>query len=227
MPERGRVFCNIKGCLAKYVLAPERRLLPWSQLITGDLIMRKSTIVLVACLGSVLAGASALSVANNTEDKAAMGKPTSATFVKKASEANLAEVETGKLGASRAQSPEVKKFAEQMVKDHTKAGTELTTIAKDKSLIVSRSVGPEHKAAMESLKAKSGAEFDAAFMEQMKKDHDKAVALFTSASTADEVDPELQSFAKRTLPTLEHHQHMATELNTKMASASSSTTTSR
>lgn len=185
--------------------------------------MRNSTIALVACLGTALAGASALSIANNTE-ASAMAPPTSETFVKKAGEANLAEVETGKLGVKKAQSAEVKKFADQMVKDHSKASTELASLAKEKNLMVPKEVSAEHKAAMEKLSAKSGAAFDAAFMEQMKKDHDKAVALFTSASTSTSVDKDLQGFAKKTLPTLEHHQHMATDLNTKTASAEAGST---
>ena len=179
--------------------------------------MRKTTIALVACMGTTLAGASLLAAANSPD---AAAPTTSAGFVQAAGEANLAEVEAGKLAATKAQSPEVKKFAEQMVKDHTKAGTELEELAKPKSLEVPKSVNAEHKAVMSKLKGLSGADFDSAYMAQMKKDHDKAVALFTSASASSDVDKDLQGFAKKTLPTLEHHQHMAGELNVKQASAS-------
>ena len=180
--------------------------------------MRKTTIALVACMGTTLGGASLLASANHTD--AAPTPTTSAGFVRAAGEANLAEIESGKLALTKAQSPEVKKFAEQMVKDHTKAGTELEGIATPKSLDVPKTVNAEHKAVMSKLKTLSGADFDSAYMAQMKKDHDKAVALFTSASASSDVDKDLQGFAKKTLPTLEHHQHMAGELNVKQASAS-------
>jgi putative membrane protein len=182
--------------------------------------MGKSTIAIIACLGTTLGGAAIMANAENMD-----AAPTSAQFVQKAGEGGMAEVEISKLAASKAQSPDVKKFAEQMVKDHGKANTELTGIAKQKSLEVPKSVSAEHKAGMEKLKSASGAEFDATYMAMMKKDHDKTVALFNAASNSSSVDPELQAFAKKTLPTLEHHQMMATDLNTKQASASTGTTT--
>jgi putative membrane protein len=174
---------------------------------------------MIACLGTALGGAG---ISNANDANTAMGPTNSASFVKLAGEANLAEIEAGKLAAKKAQSPEVKQFAEQMVKDHTQASTALEGLAKPKSLDVPKSVNAEHKAAMENLKGLSGADFDSAYMAQMKKDHDKAVALFTSASTATGVDKDLQGFAKKTLPTLEHHQHMAGDLNMKQASATNS-----
>jgi len=181
--------------------------------------MRRMRMALIACMGTTLAGAGMLASAG--DNKEAMAAPTtSAGFVQAAGEANLAEIETSKLAAEKAQSPEVKRFAEQMVKDHTQASTELEGLAKPKNLKVPKSVNAGHKAAMAKLKSLSGADFDSAYMAQMKKDHDKAVSLFTTASTADGLDADLQSFAKKTLPTLEHHQHMAGDLNMKQASAS-------
>jgi putative membrane protein len=179
----------------------------------------------IACVGTAMCGVTALSAAGDKEKMTDAKNITSQTFVKKAGQANMAEVETSKLAMTKAQSPEVRKFADQMVKDHSKASSELMALAKDKNLDVPQDVGPEHKAAMDALKSKSGAEFDQAFMAQMKKDHDKAVSLFQSASTASGVDKDLQAFAEKTLPTLEHHQHMATTLNTKQASVSTGSTT--
>jgi putative membrane protein len=186
--------------------------------------MARSKMVWMACVGTAMCSAAALSVAGDKEKMTDAKNITSQTFVKKAGMANMAEVETSKLAMTKAQSPEVRKFADQMVKDHTKASSELMTLAKNKNLDVPKEVDAEHKAAMDALKAKSGADFDQAFMAQMKKDHDKAVSLFQSASSASGVDKDLQAFAQKTLPTLEHHQHMATTLNTKQASVSTGST---
>jgi putative membrane protein len=175
--------------------------------------------MMIACMGTAL-GAAGMASANESDASSL----TSASFVQKAGEGGVAEVEASKLAATKAESPQVRQFAEQMVKDHSKANTELKGAAKQKNLEVPASVNAEHKAAMEKLKAASGAEFDTQYMELMKKDHDKTVALFTSASTSSGVDKDLQGWAKKTLPTLEHHQHMATDLNMKTASAETSTT---
>jgi putative membrane protein len=47
---------------------------------------------------------------------------------------NLAEIETGKLALEKSQSPEVKKFAQQMIDDHTQAQTELQKLAQTKGV---------------------------------------------------------------------------------------------
>jgi putative membrane protein len=150
---------------------------------------------------------------------AAMGGPvTPKTFVTKAAQDGMTEVEVGKLAQSKAQSPEVKKFAERMVKDHGKANTELETIAAGKSLQVPKKLDAEHQSMVQELSGKSGAEFDSAYSQHMAKAHAKAVALFESASKLD--DSELAAFAKKTLPTLKEHKQMADGLKSGSREAS-------
>ena len=52
-------------------------------------------------------------------------------FFNKASEANLAEIQAGKLAESKGSS-KVKSYGKQMVEDHTKGENELTDLAKKK-----------------------------------------------------------------------------------------------
>lgn len=51
-----------------------------------------------------------------------------ATFIKKASEGNLAEVDLGTMALQKASSQEVKDFAQQMIDHHTKANEQLISI---------------------------------------------------------------------------------------------------
>src|SRR6516225_8081933 len=46
-------------------------------------------------------------------------------FIEKAAQGGVAEVETGKLAAQKAQSPDVKQFGERMVKEHSAANEKL------------------------------------------------------------------------------------------------------
>jgi putative membrane protein len=138
-------------------------------------------------------------------------------FVKKAGEAGMAEVAMGKLGETKATSADVKAFAQRMVKDHTKANNELMAAAKTKGLKVPTEPGVMHKAMMEKFEHQSAdADFDHDFMQQMVKDHEKAVDLFRTASNDTTLDPELRALAKKTLPTLEDHLAAAKKLDTKM-----------
>jgi putative membrane protein len=145
-------------------------------------------------------------------------KLTSAEFVKKAGVAGLAEVEAGKLGSQKATSPEVKAFAQKMVTDHTKANKELMAAAKSKNLEVPTEPDMMHKGMMEKFEhQKADADFDHDFMQQMVRDHEKVVDLFQSASTDMNVDAELRSWAKQTLPHLQTHLKEAKALEGKMA----------
>jgi putative membrane protein len=141
-----------------------------------------------------------------------------ATFVKKAAQDGLTEVTLGKQAATKAQDPKVKQFADHMVQDHSKANDELTELAKRKGLPVPSSLDAQHQAIVQKMSNKSGADFDAAYSEEMLKDHKKAVALFEGATKS--ADSDLAAFAQKTLPTLKEHEQMAQQLPGAMHSAS-------
>jgi putative membrane protein len=134
-----------------------------------------------------------------------------ASFVQKASAAGMAEIELSQLAATNASSAEIKSFAQTMVTDHTSANEKLTSIAKGKGLTPAASPDSTSKAAIASLKEKTGAAFDKQYAAIMLKDHKAAVALFEKEATSGQ-DAELKSFANDTLPTLKHHLEMATSL---------------
>jgi len=139
-----------------------------------------------------------------------------ATFVKKAALDGMTEVQLGKIALSKSQDPAIRKFAQQMVDDHTKANEQLASIAKSKGFDVPKELDAEHKAVIQSLNAKSDQAFDTAYAEAMNKDHAQAVALFEGASKS--TDSDLAGFARKTLPTLNEHKQMAHALP-KMRSA--------
>jgi len=66
----------------------------------------------------------------------AMTPATPAAFVKTAALTGLTEVELGKIALTKSQDPQVRTFAQRMVKDHGKANEELTSIADRKQLEV-------------------------------------------------------------------------------------------
>jgi putative membrane protein len=132
-------------------------------------------------------------------------------FMEEAAAAGMAEVELGKLAVQKATSPDVKSFAQMMVDDHTKANEELKALAARQNVTLPPKPTAEHTAARERLSQLSGAAFDAAYMEAMVTDHNKAVALFSQESK-DGVDPDAKTWAIKTLPTLQRHQAKAAAL---------------
>jgi putative membrane protein len=128
-------------------------------------------------------------------------------FVLDAAKGGMVEVELGRLAAERAKNDEVKKFAQRMVDDHTKAGDQLKSIAEAKGIKLPTEMEAKDRALMTRLQKLNGAAFDRAYMQAMVSDHVKDVSEFRKEANAGR-DAQVKSFASSTLPTLEEHlQH--------------------
>jgi len=136
-------------------------------------------------------------------------------FVMEAGPGGLTEVELGRLAAQKGQSADVKRFGQRMVSDHSKANTELKKLAASKGITLPAEMNAEQMAEHAKLAKLSGAEFDREYMTLMVEDHDKDVAAFLDESK-DGSDPDIKSFAAKTLPTLQEHQRMAKEIKAKL-----------
>jgi putative membrane protein len=133
-------------------------------------------------------------------------------FVMTVAKDGMAEVELGKVAADKASSGDVKKFAQRMVDDHSKANDDLKTLAQNKSITLPASVDATQKATMDRLSKLSGEAFDRAYMQEMLKDHRKAVDAFRMESKSGK-DADVKAWAAKTLPTLEEHLKMAQDAN--------------
>jgi putative membrane protein len=136
-------------------------------------------------------------------------------FVMEAGPGGLTEVELGRLAAQKGQSADVKKFGQRMVTDHSKANAELKKLAASKGITLPAEMNTEQMAEHAKLAKLSGAEFDREYMTLMVEDHDKDVAAFLDESK-DGSDPDIKSFAAKTLPTLQEHHRMAKEIKAKL-----------
>src|SRR5271167_825725 len=81
--------------------------------------------MLPVLLGGLVVSVAAASSALSGDD---------ADFVKNAAKGGMAEVELGRLAAQKASNPEVKNFASRMVRDHSRADHELTSLAASKGV---------------------------------------------------------------------------------------------
>jgi len=134
------------------------------------------------------------------------------TFVTKAAQGGMAEVEFGKLATEKASSDSVKQFGQRMVDDHSKANDELKSLAQQKNMTLPTEMNAKDKAEQDQLLKLSGEAFDRAYMRMMVEDHRRDVNEFRNESKAGK-DPEVKAWAAKTLPTLEDHLKMAQETN--------------
>jgi putative membrane protein len=140
----------------------------------------------------------------DTMSQAMVPDEESSSFLVKAADAGMAEVELGKMAGQKATNQKVKDFASMMVNDHIAANAEVTELANKRNIKLPDSVSAEKKQKATTLEKKTGKGFDKSFMETMEDDHEAAINLFEKAS-GEVKDSEVKTFVDNTLPKLRMH----------------------
>jgi putative membrane protein len=168
-------------------------------------------IIGLAAASLLMAAATTTPAAETHSARAKQAPPEVASFMEEAAMGGMAEVELGKLAERRAANPKVKQFGKRMVTDHSKVNAQLKQLAARKGVTLPKDIGSEHEALRTKLSGLSGADFDKAYIDAMKEDHEKDIDAFKQAA-ASSPDKDVRSFAKKTLPTLEAHQKQVDQI---------------
>lgn len=145
-------------------------------------------------------------------DQKTKEKLSNAEFIEKAAIASLAEVKISNLALDKSATPSIREFANTIVKDHTAANKQLKEVAAAEGMTLPLGVDQAHTEVLQNLSGLSGRDFDAAYVNVMKQDHDSAIALFENAAGDLTLKPALREFATNTLQTLRNHQLQAHNL---------------
>lgn len=123
-------------------------------------------------------------------------------------QANLAEIETGRMAQEKAASDDVKRFGAQMVEDHQKALSELQDLARAKNVELPTEPDAKHKLVATGLKPLSGETFDKQYMRMVGvNDHRQTVEKLQRVQR-ETGDNDLRAYAAKTLPVVQKHlQH--------------------
>ncbi len=105
------------------------------------------------------------------------GANTPDQFVRKAAIDNQAEIALSQLAVQRAQDPQVKQFAQQMVDQHKQAGDQLKQIASASGLQVPDQLDRKHQKEQQKLSQLNGAAFDRQYLKDMVKAHKQMASL--------------------------------------------------
>ena len=135
-------------------------------------------------------------------------------FVETAMAKGIAELETSKLAVEKG-SQRVQEFANRMIEDHSKANSKLADIAAEKNLNGADDASLMDKAKTMILEVREGESFDEAYINNQIAAHEQSIALFKRAAKSDSA--EIRQFAEQTLPKLEEHLKMATDLKHDMS----------
>ncbi|MBV9393503.1 MAG: DUF4142 domain-containing protein [Methylobacteriaceae bacterium] len=140
--------------------------------------------------------------------------PAGKTFITKAIQGNLAEVQMGQLAQEKSQNGDVKAFGQQLVTDHNDANTKATTVANDLGVTPPQEPSKKQQADYNKLSKLSGDAFDKQFARHMVMDHKKDISEYKADSKKKDATA---SYASDTLPTLQKHLEMAQSLTKSLA----------
>jgi len=139
------------------------------------------------------------------------------TFMMKAAEGGLAEVQMGQLAQQNGQSQAVKDFGKRMVDDHSKANDQLKQVAAGQGVTLPATPNSHDQAEYNKMAKLQGDAFDKAYAKMMVSDHKKDISEFEHEANAGS-NADVKAFASQTLATLQDHLKMAEQMNNAVKS---------
>jgi len=126
-----------------------------------------------------------------------------ANFLVAAAEADLIEIELGKLAQTRG-GAKVKDLGKLLEEQHTESSNKLKELAAKKQITIPTTITEKGQEKYDKLSKKDDKDFDKAFIEEITDLHKDAIDKFEKAGK-DSEDEEVRSFANAQLPILNEH----------------------
>jgi putative membrane protein len=125
-----------------------------------------------------------------------------------ATDGGMLEVKLGDLAQANSMSDKVKQFGKKMVDDHSKANSELRSIATGKNISLPGQLSDKSQKTYDKLSKCSGKKFDKKYMKCMVKDHKMDLHAFKMESKKGK-DTDIKKFAADKIPVLKDHLALA------------------
>jgi putative membrane protein len=152
----------------------------------------KIAVAIAALLG--VAGAQAQSLAKTDQ-----------AMLKQLAQANIAEIEAGRIALDKSQNSEVKAFAQQMIDDHSNGLREVMSVAQSKGVVLPTEPDAKHKAMGKKLKRLSGDAFDREYAAQAGISDHRATHAYVQKVQSDAKDADVKALASKLEPTIAKH----------------------
>jgi putative membrane protein len=175
--------------------------------------MAKSIVVTAIALAFISTSAVAQSVGEKTGVNSALGvAPSTADFVKEAATSDMLEIEAAKIAEQNGNADE-KRFAAQMITDHTKTSSELKGLVKSgEGVQIPSGLDSSAQSKLDKLRDTKPDSFAGEYDPMQVSAHKDAVSLFERYAKSGD-NPKLKDWAGKTLPALRHHLDMAQALD--------------
>jgi len=125
-------------------------------------------------------------------------------FAQKAYMSNMFEIEAAKIEISMGRAVDAKQFAQDMLRDHSRAAPPLADAAKRDGVTVLQVLDAEHQQKLAAIRHSDPTNLDQAYISTQVTVHQQAYEMFL-AYAKDGPDGALKNFATRLLPDLHMH----------------------
>lgn len=152
----------------------------------------KIALAIAALLGAVTAQAQALDKADQA-------------MLKQLAQANIAEIEAGRMALDKSQNSEVKAFAQQMLDEHSKGLRAVLAVAQSKGVVLPIEPDAKHKAMGKKLRRLSGDAFDREYAAQAGISDHRATHAYLQKVQSEAKDADVKALAAQLEPTVARH----------------------
>ena len=168
---------------------------------------RMQSMAAACCLMVPMAFTAAHAQSNDTDqDK---------TFLMKASQGGMAEIQLGQLASEKGQSAKVKAFGQKMVTDHTALNNNLKPFADKDGVPPPSGLSADDQAELDKLNGLSGADFDKEYVAYMMKDHKHDQEAFQQEISSTQ-DAQLKAAVQHGLKVVDQHLAMVDKMGSSM-----------
>ncbi|MBI2174416.1 MAG: DUF4142 domain-containing protein [Candidatus Omnitrophica bacterium] len=165
-------------------------------------------------------------IADAADPAAADRNSPEARILSEIHEANQVKIEAGELARLKGQTEEIRRFGEQVARDHRAADSEVVSVARRQGIELSdasknavgmpqqsqsANLSREHRSLLDKLRSAQGNDFDREFTKAMLDGHRETIEKLTQASI-EVTNQEVRRLVTKTLPTLHKHHEEAQRL---------------
>jgi len=142
--------------------------------------------------------------ANVTTTNTVVTDEKSSEFLKKVTNAGMAEIQLAKLAQQKGTIDAVKNFAAMLERDHTAVNQQVKNFADQRNVALPAAISDDKQKMYTDMEKMTGKAFDKDYISMMVKAHNDGISLFEDTrSNASDID--VKNFADKTLPTLKMH----------------------
>ena len=149
----------------------------------------------------------------------AQGTDQDKQFIMTASQSDLTEITLSKMALTKSTNPQVKKYAEKMITDHTKLDSEMKPFADQMGVPPATTLTPEHQQLADQLQPLSGADFDKQYMTDMDTSHHATLDAFNKELSTTQ-NAQLKPTVQKGQKVVAMHTAMADKLSQKLGGTS-------